>query len=296
MTDLRRAAGGVLLMALVSATCPTGARAEVGVAGGGASWNKIYILRSLVDDPDPVGISWVRYHADSPSRVVLNDGGSDNGDGAPSILLTPAGIPLVAWSRSSAQGFDVVVSRFDGGAWGAPEIVAGSGLDELDPVLFADPSDGSVHVVYWIDDATPRVMHRQTPADLAAWNGPTQVSPPDEPACRPTGVVHAGVPRIVYETHDYGIGATPRQIVVATRAGTEFVSEMLAVTLHAEANWPQAHVAGGRVWIDWIDGTGTMAWSRLEAGSWSPVQTEGFSGAEDREFHVRGRIRRLALD
>lgn len=299
MTDRRRFARVALLLALLSAA--PAAYAEVGVHwGGGSGKLSLGILKSLVDDPEPVGIEWNRVHFNDPAWFVLNENGLANQDGPPATLIA-SDMPLVAWARNSAQGYDVVLSRFEDGAWTEPEVLAGDPLlDELDPRLFLNPADDSVHLVYWVDDTTPRVMHREAPADLSAWTAADQLSHPDHAAFRPDGVFHQGQMRVVYELHDMGIGATPRQIMLATLNGTQLTRQMLAITLHEGPNWPRVHSAKGRLWVEWIDwvdgeGGGTMAWLSMTPGSgWSAVQTQPFESLQERDFHVRITIRTLA--
>lgn len=296
MSDLRRVAGPALLAAAVSILSLPSARAEVGVARGGSGPLRLYLV-SLVDDPEPIdGMVWSRHNPESQARAVLNDGGAANGDGNPSMLVTPDWVPLVAWARNSPQGYDVVLSRFESGAWTAPEVLAGSAHHEYDPHLFLDPSDQSVHLVYWIDEPTPRVMHRKAPADLSSWTAALQISQPGQAACRPTGVFHNGVMKVVYEVHDFGIGSSPRQIVLATQSGQQFLAQMVSLTHHDHPNWPQVHSANGRLWIDWIDAGGEMAWSLQLSAGWGAVQIEEFESAEERDFHVRGKIKSLVLD
>jgi hypothetical protein len=272
-------------------------RAEIATGGdqGHASLIKLSII---VEDPDPIGDAWHRFSGDSASHFVLNDVGEANGDGEPTFLINPvSGLPIVAWAMNSPQGYDVVVSHFSAGAWSVPQVLAGSPADELDPFLLADPQDGTVHLFYWIHDASPRVMHRQAPADLSTWSLPQQVSQPSEIALRPAVVFHQGVLSVVYEVHDFGFGAIPRQIVLATHDGVDFSASSVALSVHAGPNWPQVHSRKGKLWVDWIDGDDAVNWRRRsQSGSWDPVQAEGFSGIEDRDYHVRARVKIQALD
>jgi hypothetical protein len=287
------------VLALVGLAISPG-RAEVGVSQrpGLDVERAVSIVQRIVDDPEPVGISWARVTpVDVASRFVLNEQGLQNGDGRPSVLVAAAGVPLVAWARNSAAGYDVVCSRFDGNGWTVPEVLAATPADDLDPVLLTDPADGSIHLLYWIHDSAPRVMHRQLAADLSAWTPPVQVSEPGEVATRPSGVFHNGLLRVSYEIHDQGFGAAPRRIALATRVGSEFYSQTVAVTLHAGPNWPEVHSALGRMWVDWVDAGGEMAWIRQPApGQWEAVDLVPFANNEERDYHVRGRIAVLAKD
>jgi hypothetical protein len=258
----------------------------------------VSIVQTIVDDPEPVGIAWARVTpAEVTSRFVLNEQGFQNGDGRPSVLVAAGGTPFVAWARNSTTGYDVVWSRFDASAWTVPEVLAATPSDDLDPVLLSDPADGSIHLLYWTHDGAPRVMHRQLAADLSAWTEPVQVSEPGEIATRPSGVFHNGLLRVTYEIHDQGLGTAPRRIALATRVAEEFFSQTVAVTQHPGPNWPEVHSAGGRMWVDWIDAGGEMAWIRQPAaGQWESVELVPFAGNEERDYHVRGRIAVLAKD
>jgi hypothetical protein len=260
--------------------------AEVGVAldsaGGGSRTRGLYILASITDDPGPISTAWIRYNSN---------------DGAPSIQFnTFSGLPIVAWARNSPGGYDVVISTFSGGAWTPAQVVAGSAADELDPFLVMDPGDGSVHLLYWEHGAQIRVMHRTAPADLSSWSDPVQVSQPGEPAVRPAAAFHDGDLNIVYEVHALGYGSTPREIVRATENGESYTSEVVATTFHMGENWPQVHSGAGRIWVDWIDTEGEMSWTRqLVPGPWGQILIEPYTNVEERDFHVRGAIKSLAM-
>lgn len=280
-------------LALVAASMP--AFSEVGVRLQDSGLPSTYHMQIIVDDPEPSGIAWQRYYPDGPDRFVLNDQGVANGDGAPSMIFSST-LPIVAWSRNSPGGFDVVVSRFTGGAWTTPQVVASSSADEMDPALVLDPDDGTVHLLYWVLDGAPRVMHRMAPSDLSSWSAPTQVSEPGEIACRPAGVFRDGTLHVVYEVHGLGYGTTPRQIVHATHDGVEFQTEVVATTQHDEDNWPQVHSAQGRVWVDWIDTHCDLAWILQQpGGGWDPIETEYFETPEERDYRVRQQVRLLVL-
>ena len=80
-----------------------------------------YIFQIIVDEIDPVDDEWVPYHPVGSNPILLNELGESNGDGRPTILMRSAPeLPVVAWSRNSPTGFDIVISRFDGQAWTVP--------------------------------------------------------------------------------------------------------------------------------------------------------------------------------
>lgn len=257
------------------------------------------LLGGLIDSSDPVtSVLWRPFGGNSPNRFVLNGDGETNGDLAPSLLYDPISrLPIVAWAKNMGAHFDVVVSRFENGAWTEPEALTDSLADEIDPYLFLDPADGTVHVVYTVDDGTPHVVHRQAPADLSSWTAPLQVSQPAEIAVRPSGVVHLGLLTVAYEAHTLYPGGTPRQVILATWTGASFSSQVLASTGCEEPNWPEVHSGLGRLWVDWIDGTGQMAWRKESSpGTFDPTEVETFSGPEERDYHVRGKIRGLVFE
>ncbi len=296
MNSIRRIAEIVSVTGMLAVLIGMPASAEVGAYVHDSGSPSVYSLHSIVDDPEPVGTAWIPYFSDSPQRFVLNDQGFANGDGTPSLIMRSI-LPIAAWAKNSPAGFDIVVSRFTGGGWTAPQTVAGSSADELDPTLVLDASDGSIHLLYWVLDGTPRVMHRQAPADLSSWSAPVQVSQPGEIACRPSGTLHEGVLQVVHEVHALDYGSTPRQIVLAAQDGQAFSSEVLATTQYDGDNWPQVHSARDKLWVDWIDTECDMAWTRGQpGGGWEPVQTEFFETPEERDYRVRQQVRILVLE
>lgn len=297
MRNVRRIAGVVLLASALAALLGSGARAEVGVVVHDNGAVSVYVEQGIVDDPDPISSAWIPHHPVGSGRIPLNTDGAANGDDDPSLITDPAsGFAVAAWARNSPGGYDIVVSRFESSAWSPPQVVADSAADERDPHLVFDPSDGSIHLLYWIDDGAPRIIHRQAPSDLSSWSAPVQVSEPDSDACRPWGVFHDGALHVVYEGHDLGLGTTPRRIVLAIRQDQVFSSQILTTTQYAGENRPQAHSADGTLWVDWIDLEWEMTWMRqLPTGAWGPVEVETFQTPEEREFHVRGVIRSHAL-
>lgn len=274
-------------------------QAEIGVIfdlGSPSSPGAFYTF-TIIEDPHPIGGVWLRYSAPDANRAVLNAEGAGEGDGPPSLLRQPvSGMPMAAWARNLPTDYDIVLSRFTGSAWSEPEVLAGSPLDELDPVLVASP-DGSVHLFYWENGTTPRILYREAPSDLSSWSAPIQVSEQGLVACRPAAVFHDGILRVVYEVHDYGFGQTPRQVVVVRYEGGEFIREIVGITHNEGPAWPQVHSRSGRLWVDWIDATAEMAWTRNDAqGAWEPIQSEPFTSQEQLEFFVRGTIRYLATE
>jgi hypothetical protein len=292
MITLDKTRKGLFVVGVLACLCTT-IYGEVGVVVDSRRPHlKNPYLHGIIDDPDP-SVIWRTYEPSS-SRKVLNPGGVANADGKPSLIRNHvSGIPVAVWSRNSQTGYDVVVTHFANGEWSDPLPLADATADELDPFLTVDPADGTFHLVYWVDDTPPRVMHRQAPADLSSWTQPVQVSQPQENACTPSAVVHEGLLRVVYEVHDLGVGLTPRQIVIATSGAGGFAHEALTATWYEGKNAPEIHSSAGVLWVDWIDADDAIAWIRQnpQTGAWQPIRTELFESIEERDYRVRGGIR-----
>lgn len=279
------------------------ARAEVGVIihPGSSSHHIAYVLE-LTEDPSPISGIWLKLAPPDAFHIELNPSGAANGDGSPSVVSNAStGLIAAAWSRNSATGFDVVVSRFGGGAWTTQQVVVGSPANELDPQLVFDPN-GSIHMFYWVEGTTPQVFHTVAPPDLSSWSTPVLVSQPGIASCRPAGVFYNGVLRVAYEVHNLGNGSTPRQVVLARFENGTFTPEIVAMTSNPGAVRPQVHSHSGRLWVDWIDsettgGSGEIAWTRLDAqGQWEFVRYEPFADYAEREYHVRAGTRLRAIE
>ena len=295
----------VAVLGAISVLASGLARAEVGatwIPGQPSVRLTGYQIVGIGDDPDPIPRVWHQNGGFVPGRAVLNAEGDLNGDGLPSMINDPAsGFMAVAWPRNSATGFDIVISRFENGAWSVPAVVVDSTVNALDPQLALDGA-GNVHLFYWEDGATPQVFHKQAPLDLSAWSVPQLVSQPGQAACRPAGTVFQGVMRVAYEVHDFGYGNTPRQVVLAKLQGGAFITEVVAITSNIGNVRPEVHAHAGRLWVDWIDaqtsgGSGELAWTRLDAqGQWEPIQYSPFANVEQRDYLVRGGVRLQVVD
>ena len=123
-----------------------------------------------------------------------------------------------------------------------------------------------------------------------------QLSLPGEIASRPAAVHHDGNLYVVYENHFNGHGTTPREIVIAVDQGTGFAGDVVTLTSYSEANWPQVHSRQGVLWVEWLEATGQMDWTRqLTPGVWESIQIENFGNQEELEYFVRGTIKFRAL-
>jgi len=276
-------------------------RAEVGCVHVSSGDPDGYVF-SIQEDPNPVPSAWIPLSTTSfGMRVVLNADGAARGDGEPRMIDHPTtGVPIVVWSRHTNSDYDVVVSRFVGGAWTEPTVIAGSPEAELDPSIAVDPTDGTVHVVYWVLASPPvpasRAVHVQAPSDLSSWSTPINVSAPGEFAARPSATFHAGTLHVVYEA---AIGdGPPYYVLLATRSqGSWTAGALLGTSWFGDALWPEIHSQGDTLWAEWIDAVDSMAWVEQEPGQlWGTPLSEEYTTFEDRDFFARGRIRSQALD
>lgn len=283
--------------------CHGRAHAEVGVVvhAGSPSHPTAYILE-ITEDPSPITQIWQKVAPPDQVHLDLNPQGAANGDGKPSLLTdATTGMIVAAWSRNSASGFDIVISRFAGGAWSAPQVVVGSGASERDPQLVLDPN-GSVHMFYWVDGTTPQVFHSVAPLDLSSWSAADLVSQPGEASCRAAGAFYNGVLRVAYEVHNLGNGTAPREVVLARLDNGSFVPEVVAVTNNLGSVEPQVHSHAGKLWVDWIDyetpeGSGELAWTKLNSqGQWETIRYEAFANYTEREYRTRGGARLKAIE
>ena len=271
-----------------------GAWAEVSVIDPGTGPKLPGILEAIEDTVNPFEYVWKRYRYRTEVHV-LNEEGFDNDDGPPSIAIHPiTGIPIVAWARNSPTGYDIVLSSYDAG-WTSQTVVAASSLDELDPSLVIDSTTGDVHLFWWVNDVTPTVMHSVAPQDLSSWSVPNVVSSPSEASLRPFGAMHNGSLYVAYEVHDYGYGATPRQIVLSQDVEGTFIPQVVTISNYEGAISAQVHSSNGKLWVDWIDSDQEAAWSRMgSGGQWEPVQTMPYADEMELRYHVRGAIKQIA--
>ena len=294
------ASGFAIAMALLAAGS---ARAEVGVVTQpGPSAHPVVYFLEITEDPSPIGTVWRKLTAPDPFHLDLNPQGETNGDGMPSVVTDAnTGLVAAAWSRNSATGFDIVVSRFVADSWTTPQLVAAAPANERDPQLVLAP-DGSVNMFYWVDGATPQVFHTVAPSDLSSWSAPVLVSQPGVASCRPAGAFYDGVLRVAYEVHNFGSGNTPRQVVLARFENGAFTPEVVAMTNNLGEVRPQVHSHSGHIWVDWVDhettgGSGELAWTRQSAqGQWEAIHFEPFANREQRDYRVRGGARLKAIE
>jgi hypothetical protein len=229
-----------------------------------------YVGGKIIDDSEPFPTALPR--SAGTTRTTFDRRATADGNTTPATLQLDSDVTLKVWSTKTELGYDVLASRLENGSWTVPQTLAGSPLDELDPRLSVDPADGSVHLVFWVHDEMPRVMHRQASADLSAWSDAVRVSEAYEYAVRPSLGFHDGALRIAYEAHTLGYGGTPRQIVLASRESWGFSTEVVATTQYRGPNLPEVHSSVGKLSIAWVDDADTMGLTwQLGHGRWAPV-------------------------
>jgi len=293
----------VFLSLVLAGALTTGSavRAEVATHGDDDTSDRPIVVlevNRITDGDTPWGGFWEPLSDPSERIHVLNHDGMSNEDGRPSIVLHPqTRTPIAAWPRRTEAGYEIVVSRFADSTWTDPTIVASGDGDALDAHLTVDPASGDVHLLYRSGLTSPRVEHRKASASAMDWSIATVVSAPGETAVRPSATWHAGDLVVVYESHLGGLETPSRQIVVALQDGDTWLGQVLTGVEYDRPNEPQVHSDGTRVWIDWIDGPDVMRWtSRGTDGTWAPLESEPFAGTEDREYHVRGRVKRTVRE
>ena len=256
-------------------------------------------LMTIIEDSEPVGM-WARYSGSTSIKMVLNEDGAVNGDGRPSMAVDSGNaLRIVTWGRNNGSGFDIVESHFENGAWTTPAVIAAGVTTSIDPEpsITLDRQTADVHIVYITSDSAPVVMHTQAPADLSSWTSPNMVSEIGENGLRPSAIIHQGTLTVAYESHVSGVGNTPRVITVATSDGLGgFTYETITSSQGGSPNRPQLHVGiGSSMWIDWVDDMANVAWAIWQpAMGWGSAQIEPFPDVEDRDYHARGRVKRLA--
>ena len=74
-----------------------------------------------------------------------------------------------------------------------------------------------------------------------------------------------------------------------------FASETVATTSNEGPVRPEIHAVSGRLWVEWVDAPGEIAWTTEESGGgFGPLRFESFESAMEREIFVRAKIRHEA--
>ena len=269
----RKAALGVALTAV--ALLSSGLLAEVSVELKGVEgiYSGYVMMGGDHGDPWP----WGRVRDQIDAGQVLNEGGDLNGDGPAAFSINPqTGFPEVVWAWFDGSDHEIALSRWDGTAWTSPELLTDNSVEDLDPAIdFA--ADGTRKVTWWQEGGTPQVWYR-IQGTTEDWQPPERVTAVSDDGSRPDVADDAGLARVTYQLANGGV----TEIVVSTRHDV-WEKETIASTAYAGPAGdgdidPRIHVRGDKLWVDWVDGEGLMAYCVFHgAEGWSSPQTEGYS-------------------
>ena len=279
------------------------AMAEVSIGGDSASLG--FLFASGGDDPDPWPHRWdiIRTHVDP--GLILNAYGDANGDGAPAFGMNPVtGAPEVVWSWWDGNDHEIALSRWqETGGWSEWEILTDNDVDDLDPSISIDEL-GTRRVSWWRAGAPDQVWFTEQSAGTDGWSGEERVTVVVEAGLRPSVIEESGVVRVAYQRQ----AASATEIVVSTRQGG-WHATVVASTSYAGPEGDgdidvQIHTRDGRIWIDWVDSGGFLAFSVFDpqTDTWSIPDTESYfydPGLGETEYWeregARVRIRRRVL-
>lgn len=209
------------------------------------------IVMAITDGPDPISRIW-RPTNRAPEDKVLNPLGHSRGDGRPDLAYKDSGNPLAVWAYNNGTDYDIAFSEWRNGSWSPTEFLTSSTANERDPRIHL-AADGTVHIVWWVDAASPLVMYVSRDAISGSWGIERQVNPVGDPARRPSVVVHAGATHVAYERRasDDELG-DPAELVIGRLDDTvRFAIDVALVTRRTGIVDPVLHVANGRLWVDW---------------------------------------------
>lgn len=272
------------------------ARSEVAVEISGGAYRG-FVMIAPWPEPDPWPLFTV-IRQDIASNLPLNPYGNPSTDGRPESAVNPAtGYPDVVWSWYDGHDWEIVLSRWNGAAWTDRQLLTDNDVDDIDPMIVCR-TDGSCGVVYWRSGQPGHSFYMEAPAPGSP--GPEeQVSVVIDGGSRPSIADVGGVTRVAYQVEAAGV----TQVVAAKRAAGGWDREIIHQTSYRgpadDGNIaPQIHYAAGKVWVDWLNAVGEMAYRTQDpvTGVWSDVQTEAYSttGGDSESFAqimARHRIR-----
>ncbi|MBP7146584.1 MAG: hypothetical protein KBD01_03500 [Acidobacteria bacterium] len=221
------------------------------------------------------GEPWPTVRPGADRSRILNEFGGDNGDGFPAIGINPrTREPEAAWAFWDGHDHEIVVSRWDGMRWTAFRQLTNNDVEDLDPALEFTAS-GDRRFSWWRSDvAGPRILYME---DMQGLGSPEEnVSDEAVASARPGIAIFAGLPRVAYQAGPPG----NQDVVVARRDGdwkreTLFRTDYLGP--HGDGDIDvQVHVAGGELWVDWINRDGQIAYRYLGDSGWLGVEYESY--------------------
>lgn len=272
------------------------------VSAGKAVFDPSFFVASGGDDPSPD--PWGRVRLDASADLMLNVDGTANGDGGPAFAIDPVtGWPTVVWAWFDGNDHEIALSHWDGTAWSAWEMLTDNGEEDLDPAVTYG-TDGSCRVTWWKGD-DQQVWYQQRPPSQG-WSSEERVTVVVEEGRWPAVAAAFGHSRVAYQVAN----ADATDIVVATRQEGGWQRRVVtSTTYEGPAGDGDLHVriheSGGRLWLDWVDGVGSMAYSEYDnaTDSWSsplyePYTWDGAAGEteywERESARVRVRLKVLA--
>lgn len=231
----------------------------------------------IIEGPDPIG--FIDCYGDpkekSASRdkktskdPILPPGQMQSAHGRPDFgSNAKSGQPFMVWADRNAREHDIAFAAWTESGWGRVEYVTSSLSDELDPRAFA-AADGSVHLVWWTDDVTPRIHVARRDPMFEGWTTGRVVA---IGATRPTIAIVDGRIWVAYERNaKFGL----RYVVVASELPNgEFAERIVATSDHNGALGVEIHVHAGRLWVDWRQSLQELGYAEWFDGNWSTVTT-----------------------
>ncbi len=277
----RRPMRGALVLCFVAMWAATQAEVSVDFVGNG----RVHpiVLAEIVDGPDPIGLFWLAYRPDVQGRI-LNASGYGRGDGRPDVVTRPDGSPLAIWAYNSGSHHDIALSEWTGSGWSPVEFITNGTVDELDPRIFI-AADGTLHAVWWVDEAVDRVFLASKAPGAALWNPPVQVTLPNESGRRPSVVDSNGVLRVGYE-RETALQSTPLEaVIVRQEPAGGFAQEFVAASTRSDRLDPLLHVESASLWLDWMQEPADFGSTESDSTGWgalqmAPLTSPGWIGVE----------------
>ncbi len=237
--------------------------------------------------------------------LTLNSEGDLNSDGSPAFAIDPrTGYPSVVWAWFDGSDYEVVLSRWDGAAWSDWQRLTDNAEDDLDPSVSIDDT-GTTTVSWWRPGESPAVWFVEGEALEEEWSPESLVNTEFNSGRYPSSALTEDGLAWGYQSDLFDDGPT---FIVVARRGSFWIQDFVASTFYAGPNGDgdldvQVHSRGRRLWVDWVDSAGVLAYSVMDpdSGEWSYPHCEPYAWDEltgETEFIARelARVRiRLAL-
>lgn len=183
------------------------------LASSPAAWGEVsaeldihgkYFKTSVLANSSDKNVKIWKIQRQKDSIIPLNPDGDSSGDLWPVIAENPLleNYPTVVWSAFNGNDFDLAWSKWDGTGWTAISWVEKkySSLDDLDPDLALDLSDGGRPYLCWWRDSYGTGEIYMSIFLHSAWMAPFLVSDPGTDSRYPEiSVLEDGMIEIMYE-------------------------------------------------------------------------------------------------